>query len=94
MKIAKDTVVTIDFVLKDSDGEVLDDSEGEPLAFLQGHGEMMPGLESALEGHETGETLSFVVAAKDGYGERIDSEKAADSVRQFFYRRWALLQTR
>lgn len=70
MQIAQDTVVRIDYTLRDNDGEVLDTSEGRgPLAYLHGHGNIIPGLEKALEGHETGDELSVTVPPEDGYGD-------------------------
>jgi FKBP-type peptidyl-prolyl cis-trans isomerase SlyD len=69
--IAADRVVTIHYTLKDDRGGVLDSSAGgEPLAYIQGHGNLVSGLEKALEGKPDGATLAVVVAPADGYGER------------------------
>ncbi len=74
MKIQNDKVVSIDYTLKDDSGEVLDTSqEREPLAFIFGSGNIIPGLENALEGKEQGEELSVTVEPKEGYGEYDDS---------------------
>ena len=55
MKIAENTVVVIDYTLTDNDGEVIDSSKGAgPLAYLQGMGNIIPGLEAALLGKEAG----------------------------------------
>ncbi len=71
MQIAKHRVVTIDYTLMNNDGEVLDTSKGqEPLAYIQGMEFMIPGLETALEGKSSGDSLSVIVEPKDGYGER------------------------
>ncbi len=71
MQIANDKVVLIHYTLTDDEGKVLDSSEGqEPLAYLHGHGNIIPGLESALTGRSAGEKLSVTVAPIDGYGER------------------------
>ncbi len=40
--------------------------------YLHGHNNIIPGLETALEGHEAGDTLSVTVSPEDGYGERDD----------------------
>jgi FKBP-type peptidyl-prolyl cis-trans isomerase SlyD len=49
--ITADRVVTIHYTLKDDSGAVLDSSAGgEPLAYIQGHGNLVSGLEKALEG--------------------------------------------
>lgn len=73
MQVAKNSVVSIDYVLRDDEGEVLDSSEGrEPLAYLHGVGQIIPGLEQALEGKEVGDQLKVAVAPADAYGERND----------------------
>ncbi len=73
MQIAKDTVVAIDYTLKDDQGSVLDTSEGkQPLAYLHGNGNIIPGLEQALEGKQTGDELSVRIEPADAYGERRD----------------------
>jgi FKBP-type peptidyl-prolyl cis-trans isomerase SlyD len=69
MQVAADTVVSIDYTLKDDDGEVIDTSEGrEPLAYLHGHGNIIPGLEKALEGKNEGDELQVKVEPDEGYG--------------------------
>ena len=70
MKIAKGSVVGIDYSLHLGDGEVVDRSEpGDPLMYLQGEGQLVPGLESALEGLGVGDQKQVVVPPADGYGE-------------------------
>jgi len=74
MQISANKVVSIDYTLTDDNGAVIDSSEGRgPLAYLQGHGNIIPGLESALEGKTTGDALQVSVAPAEGYGERDDS---------------------
>jgi len=69
MQIAKNTVVDIHYTLKDDAGETLDSSDGrDPLAFLQGSGNIIKGLESALEGKTAGDKLDVVIEPEDGYG--------------------------
>lgn len=71
MEITADRVVTIHYTLKDDAGAVLDSSAGgEPLAYIQGHGNLVPGLETALEGKQDGQTLAVSLAPADGYGVR------------------------
>ena len=71
MKITKDKVVGFDYKLTDSDGQVLDTSEGrQPLYYLHGAGNLIPGLESSLEGKSAGDQLQVTVEPSDGYGER------------------------
>lgn len=71
MQIAENTVAAIDYTLTDDAGEVLDSSEGrEPLAYLHGAGNLIPGLEQALEGSTEGESMKVTVEPENGYGER------------------------
>ena len=71
MNIAKDKVVSIDYTLTDSGGQVLDSSQGkEPLNYLHGAGHIIPGLESALEGKAEGEQVNVQVPPEQAYGPR------------------------
>ncbi|MCU0522512.1 MAG: peptidylprolyl isomerase [Anaerolineae bacterium] len=71
MKISDGTAVQIDYTLRNDAGEVLDTSEGRgPLAYLHGAGNIIPGLEAALEGKGAGDTLSVSIPPAEGYGER------------------------
>ena len=70
MKIAHGSVVEIDYRLHLGDGQLVDSSDpGDPLVYLHGGGQIVPGLERALEGLEAGASRQVVVAASDGYGE-------------------------
>jgi len=70
MRIEKGRVVDLDYSLHLGDGEVVDRSEpGEPLTYLHGEGEIVPGLENALEGMEQGQQKQVVVAPGEGYGD-------------------------
>jgi FKBP-type peptidyl-prolyl cis-trans isomerase SlyD len=74
MTIEKNRVVSIDYRLVDDDGDLIDSSEdGEPLVYLHGVGNIIPGLERQLEGKKSGESLACVIPAVDAYGERDDS---------------------
>ena len=71
MLIASDTVVAIDYTLKDDEGNVVDASEGgDPLFYLHGHQNIVEGLEEALEGHKVGDSLKVTVSPEKGYGTR------------------------
>ena len=73
MTISHHKVVTIDYTLKNAQGEVLDTSEGqEPLVYLHGAENIVQGLERELESKKVGDTLSAVVSPEDGYGVRND----------------------
>jgi FKBP-type peptidyl-prolyl cis-trans isomerase SlyD len=69
LKIATDTVVAFLYTLKDESGQMLDQSGGGPMAYLHGHGQIVPGLEQELTGRSAGEKLQVHVAPADGYGE-------------------------
>ena len=71
MVVAADKVVLIHYTLKNDEGQVIDSSAGgQPLAYIHGHGNIIPGLERELEGKPSGEKLSVRIAPSDGYGER------------------------
>ncbi len=73
MSISNDHVVAIHYTLRDDAGEILDQSEpSDPLYYLHGHENIVPGLENALTGAKVGDKKQVVVPAKDGYGERED----------------------
>jgi FKBP-type peptidyl-prolyl cis-trans isomerase SlyD len=70
VSIKQNSVVTIHYVLRDDAGEIIDQSaEGEPLAYLHGHGNLIAGLERELEGKLRGDKLNVQVAPADAYGE-------------------------
>ncbi len=75
MKAGKDKVIAIHYTLT-VDGEKVESSHDrdEQLWILLGHGQLIPGLETAIEGHEAGDELSVDVSAADGYGERQDDQ--------------------
>jgi len=74
MVIEKDRVVTIDYKLQDSEGEVLDSSEdSDPLVYIHGNDNIIAGLEKHLLGKKAGDKVDCVVPAKEGYGERDES---------------------
>ena len=84
MLIAQDKVVLIHYTLKNDSGEVIDSSSGgDPLAYIHGPGNIIPGLEKALEGKQVGDTLSVKVGPAEGYGERDDKLVQQVPRRQF-----------
>jgi FKBP-type peptidyl-prolyl cis-trans isomerase SlyD len=71
-KVAENVVVKIDYTLV-VDGEEIDSSKEEgPLEYLQGHANIIPGLERELDGMAVGDNKKVVVAPADGYGEFSD----------------------
>jgi len=74
MQITKNTVVSIHYTLRDDQGNVLDSSAGkDPLLYIQGIGNLIPGMEEGLEGKLKGDKLDIKVSPEKGYGERNDS---------------------
>lgn len=70
MEVADQHVVRIHYTLTDDTGDVLDSSSGgEPLTYLHGSGNIIPGLERELSGKRAGDTLQVRVDPADGYGE-------------------------
>ena len=71
MKIEKDRVVQFHYAVSEQGAAPVESSEGgEPLAILAGHGNIIPGLEKAMEGHEAGDKFAVDVPAADAYGEK------------------------
>ena len=84
MIVAKNTVVTFDYTLTDTQGAVLDTSQGgEPLSYLHGSGGIIPGLERQMEGKNIGDEFKATVAPQDAYGVRRDDLVAAVSREAF-----------
>ncbi len=70
LMIGDKSVVTIHYTLTDDAGEILDNSrDGDPMVYLHGANNIIPGLENELTGKTTGATLKVTVAPDDGYGE-------------------------
>lgn len=72
MKVEANKVVSFHYTVSDGGGEPVDSSRerGEPLAVLIGAQNIIPGLEAAMLGRETGERFQVEVAPADAYGER------------------------
>jgi FKBP-type peptidyl-prolyl cis-trans isomerase SlyD len=73
MHITKHKVAAIHYTLRDDAGTVIDSSEGrEPLYYLHGEGNLIPGMEEGLEGRQPGDKLHLTVPPEKGYGLRSD----------------------
>lgn len=69
MQIAAQKVVHIHYTLTSNDGDELDSSRGqEPLAYIHGMGNIIPGLENALQGRVVGDRFSVTIEPEDAYG--------------------------
>lgn len=84
MKVSENKVVLFHYALVNSTGEVLDGSRGgNPLPYLHGHKNIVPGLEAAMDGREVGDKFEVVVPPEQGYGQR-DEAKVQVIDRQAF----------
>ncbi|MEC7121044.1 MAG: peptidylprolyl isomerase [Pseudomonadota bacterium] len=81
--IQKDQVVSFHYTLTDEQGTVIDKSDGQPLVYLHGANNIIPGLENALVGKVAGDKLQVSVAPEDGYGE-YQPEMVQEVPRQMF----------
>lgn len=74
MQVSENQVVSIDYTLKNDQGEVLDSSaQGEPLAYLHGHHNIISGLENALTGKSVGDSFTVSIPPEEAYGVRDES---------------------
>ncbi len=70
MKATQGKIVSFHYTLTDDRGVLLDSSQGrEPFSYLHGHGHIVPGLETELEGREAGFSGAIQVSPANGYGE-------------------------
>lgn len=61
-------VLSFNYTLKDTKGQVLDSSEGKPMAFLEGVGQIIPALEKEILTMKAGETKNVKLNAQEAYG--------------------------
>ncbi len=70
MKVANDKVVSIAYQLRSADGVLIDEAPAnQPLSYLQGHNNLIVGLEKALDGKDVGEKFEVRVKPEEAYGE-------------------------
>ncbi|MCC7095749.1 MAG: peptidylprolyl isomerase [Thermomonas sp.] len=72
MKIENDRVVRFHYSVAEAGKDTLESSKegGQPIAILFGRGQIIPGLEKAMEGREVGDSFKAAVNAGEAYGER------------------------
>jgi len=69
MNIAKNSVVSFHYTLTNETGQEIDSSKGkDPLSYLHGSGNIIPGLENELEGKMSNDAFKVEIAPEDGYG--------------------------
>ncbi|WP_299010117.1 peptidylprolyl isomerase [uncultured Shewanella sp.] len=82
MSINDDMVVQFNYTLRDEKGDVLETNEGhDPIAYLHGHDNMMPGVEKSIAGKEVGEKFTVTLPAAETYGERNEDAEQRVSVK-------------
>ena len=68
-RIEKDDVVGINYRLTVADGTEVDSTaDRDPMVYLHGHQNIVPGLEKELEDHEVGDEIDVTIAPEEGYG--------------------------
>ncbi len=73
LAIGPDTVVTLSYELFDEDNDVVDRATtGEPLTYVHGYAQIVPGLEKQLAGLRPGDRGSFTVEPEEAFGEHDD----------------------
>jgi len=73
MQIEDNAVVVFHYTLTNDQGELIESSkESEPLAYIHGQGRIISGLETALEGRQSGDKFNVRLEPSDAYGERTD----------------------
>ena len=84
MQVTKYKVVSIDYRLTDDNDQIIDSSQSAgPLKYLHGEGNIIPGLESALEGKSLGDQIQVSIDPADAYGERIEELRRVVSREEF-----------
>ena len=70
MQLTKNKVATLNYTLTDDEGNIIDQSTDGTFSYLHGANNIIPGLENALEGKESGDEISVKIEPADAYGER------------------------
>ncbi|MGL6121614.1 MAG: peptidylprolyl isomerase [Shewanella sp.] len=84
MKITQHSAVTIHYRLSDQEGRLLEDSfDSEPMLYLHGTENLIPGLEAALDGKTQGEKLDVTISAEEAYGPYHDGLRQAVPLEAF-----------
>lgn len=76
-------VITLDYKLIVEDEMMESTKDGEPIKFIQGIGQIIPGLENALYGLKIGDQKTVVIQPEDGYGE-YDPESLQEAKKEEF----------
>lgn len=70
LRVGPDTLVKLAYTLFDQDGNVAGQADkDDPLTYVHGYAQIVPGLERALEGLRAGEQREITVQAEEAFGE-------------------------
>jgi len=74
MEISEKKVALFHYTLRNKNGDILDTSDGQaPLGYIHGIGNIIPGLEKALQGKKKGDKVKVIIEPSEAYGQRNDS---------------------
>jgi len=68
MRVTRDCWVELEYELRDEDGQLVEVDDDEPVRYLHGHDEILPGLERALDGRESGDRFEVSLTPQDAFG--------------------------
>ncbi len=83
MQIEANSVVTLQYTLKDNEGNIIDQSDDGSFLYLHGAMNIIPGLENALTGKVAGDALQVSVTPEEGYGVK-DPERIQEVPKEMF----------
>lgn len=83
MQIESNSVVTLHYILKDKEGNIIDQSDDGSFLYLHGAMNIIPGLENALTGKTAGDEVSVTVSPEEGYGVK-DPERIQEVPKEMF----------
>lgn len=81
--VAPNLVILVEYTLHSPQGDLLEATEGAPLHYLHGAGNIVRGVEEALLGRTVGDKLSLVVPPSKGYGPSTDAPEIAVPIENF-----------
>jgi len=81
MQVEKNTVVRFEYTLHETDGDLLESTDGQAVAYLHGHKAMIPAIEEGLEGKQAGDGVKLSLAPEQAYGVRREEAQERISVK-------------
>lgn len=81
MQVAKNTVVRFEYTLHETDGALLESTDGQAVAYLHGHKAMIPAIEEGLEGKQAGDEVKLSLTPEQAYGVRREEAQERISVK-------------